>query len=165
MRLIVLMAVSGAGKDHFVAHFMPEANTVASADDYFMRDGKYRFDGDYLYLAHGACFRKVLAALQEGVATAEHTPAEASPLIVVNNTNTTIAEIAPYMMAAQAYGAEASITCLRIAPLVAAKRNVHGVGLTPILKMAERLEKTLTELPPWWGAQVLNWDVETSQYR
>jgi hypothetical protein len=69
------------------------------------------------------------------------------------------------MAAAQAYGAEANIIYLRIDPKIAAARNVHGTPVETVEKMAERLEKTLKDLPPWWDIEVLNWDVETSQYR
>lgn len=152
MRLVLLMAVSGAGKDHFAAHNLPKANTLASADDYF--GTPYKFDPTKLGEAHGACFRKVIEALQRK-----------EELVVVNNTNTSLVEIAPYMAAAQAYGYEANSICLRINPQIAAARNTHGVPLATVEKMAERLEQTLKTLPPWWDHQVLNWDAERSQYR
>jgi predicted kinase len=152
MRLVVLMAVSGAGKDHFAEHHMPKATTLASADDYFGKP--YKFDPTKLGEAHGACFRKVIEALQRR-----------EELVVVNNTNTTLVEIAPYMVAAQAYGYEANIISLQIDPKIAAARNTHGTPLATVEKMAERLAKTLEDLPPWWDIQNLYWDVETSQYR
>lgn len=154
MKLVVLMAVSGAGKDYFIEHNMPQANWMASADNFFMQGDRYVFDASKLGEAHGACFREVIDALQRG-----------SELIVVNNTNTSVAEIAPYMAAAQAYGAEANIICLRIDPKIAAARNTHGTPLATIEKMAERLERTLKELPPWWDKEVLQWDPGTSSYR
>jgi predicted kinase len=154
MRLIVLMAISGAGKDHFAAHSMPKAETLASADDWFKQlDGSYVFNPTELGAAHGDCFRRVIEAL-----LMKH------ELIVVNNTNTSIAEIAPYMMAAQAYGAEARIICLRIDPKIAAARNIHGTPLATVEKMAKRLDETLNDLPPWWDVQTLNWNSETSEY-
>ena len=155
MRMIVLMAVSGAGKDHFAAHNIPKANTLASADDRFKKpDGSYVFDPTQLGLAHGDCLRKVIEALQRK-----------EELVVVNNTNTSLVEIAPYMAAAQAYGYEANIICLQIDPKIAAARNTHGTPLATVEKMAERLAKTLEDLPPWWDIQNLYWDVERSQYR
>lgn len=146
------MAVSGAGKDHFAAHNLPKANTLASADDYF--GTPYKFDPAKLGEAHGACFRKVIEALQRK-----------EELVVVNNTNTSLVEIAPYMVAAQAYGYEANIISLQIDPKIAAARNTHGTPLATVEKMAERLAKTLEDLPPWWDIQNLYWDVERSQYR
>jgi predicted kinase len=152
LRLVVLMAVSGAGKDHFAAHNMPKANTLASADDFF--GTPYKFDPTKLGEAHGACFRKVIDALQRK-----------EELVVVNNTNTSLVEIAPYMVAAQAYGYEANIISLQIDPKIAAARNTHGTPLATVEKMAERLAKTLEDLPPWWDIQNLYWDAERSQYR
>jgi predicted kinase len=151
MRLIVLMAVSGAGKDHFAAHNLPKANTLASADDYF--GTPYKFDPTKLGEAHGACFRKVIEALQRK-----------EELVVVNNTNTSLVEIAPYMVAAQAYGADANIIWLSIPPVIAAKRNVHGVDLSTVIKMNKRLEETFKSLPPWWDKEVLQWDDKKSAY-
>lgn len=160
------MAVSGAGKDHFINHHMPKPEVVASADDFFMVNGEYRFTPNLLGAAHGACLRKVITELQLRSRVSENIAIPTThDVLVVNNTNTSLTEIAPYMAAGQAYGADAKILCLRIDPKIAAARNAHGTPLATVEKMAERLEKTLKDLPPWWDVEVLNWDPERSEYR
>ena len=48
--------------------------------------------------------------------------------IVVDNTNSTIAEIAPYYATAEALECEAEIVCVDCHPDLAASRNIHGVS-------------------------------------
>lgn len=167
MNVVALMGVSGAGKNKFIETNMPWTNMIVSADDFFMKEGKYVFDAAKLGAAHGSCFRKFVDVLRKDAdihidGTVEN---NITGLIVVNNTNSSLSEIAPYMAAAQAYGADASVICLRINPEIAAARAIHGASLETIVKMAERIEKTLKELPPWWDKEVMQWDPGTSSYR
>jgi len=138
-KIKVLRGLPGAGKSTFVKGNFPEA-TVLSADDYFVgEDDVYRFNPADIGLAHGRCFRLVIEALQRG-----------DELVVVDNTATTIAEVAPYMLAAQAYGYDAEIITLRCDPAIAASRNIHGVPEPLVMKMAEALEAGSQALMPWW---------------
>lgn len=159
VEVIVLMGISGAGKNHFIDNRMPKPNLVVSADDFFMKEGKYVFDPKLLSQAHANCFRRTVDFLKE------HRECDHDTTLVVNNTNTSVSEIAPYMAAAGAYGGEGHIICLRIDPVIAAGRNTHGTPLETIVKMAERMEKTLKDLPPWWDKEVFQWDPGTSSYR
>ncbi len=116
---------------------------LASADTYFIdSDGKYTFDGSKLSEAHGACFKTYIEGLQNQC-----------QFIVVDNTNTTAEEIAPYILGAQAYGYEAEILTIIVKPStenVAAlkERNRHGVSSESIVGQMERLASR--RLPPWW---------------
>lgn len=155
MRLIVLRGIPGAGKSTFIKKELPRVDVIASADDGMMVDGKYMFDPAKLPAAHGACLRKVVAALQGGKAE----------LIVVDNTSTSIAEIAPYVALGQAYGAEVVVMTLRIDPAIAGPRNVHGVPQEGVNRMAAALDRGSEEMPPWWDHSQLTWDPETQEYR
>jgi len=167
--LIILMGISGSGKST-VANALttphiegvrlrlgetPLANRVsqlvvarpagaipvtASADDYFTGpDGAYRFDPSQLGAAHGNCLRTVIGALELE-----------APVVIVDNTNTTTIELAPYIALGQAYEREVVVVALNIGVSRAFERNVHQVPGPGIAAQAERLAKTLAEWPPWW---------------
>lgn len=135
-QVIILRAISGAGKSTY-ARSLP-AQVVCSADDYFTVDGEYRFDKTKLGEAHGACFRKYIQALQE----------RADGLVVVDNTNIGVVEIAPYMLAASAYGWAAELHELRVTLEVAVARNVHKVPHEVLQHMIAGLDAE--RIPPWW---------------
>jgi len=77
-KLILIRAVSGAGKSTFAETFAPDS-CICCADDYFTDgQGNYNFDASKLGQAHKACQEKYLELLD-------------SPFIdtiVVSNTNT-----------------------------------------------------------------------------
>jgi hypothetical protein len=169
MRLIVLRGIPGSGKSTFAKTNLPEADLIASADDGMMVDGVYKFDPAKLPAAHGACLLAVIAALQEGAAQNEMARISGISLsemvIVVDNTSTSVAEVAPYVAVGQAYGAEVVIMTLRIDPKIAGPRNVHGVPQAGVDRMAAALDKGSEGMMPWWDHEVLTWDPETSEYR
>ena len=174
MRLIILRGIPGSGKSTFAKKELPKADLIASADDGMMVDGVYKFDPAKLPAAHGACLRSVVEALQEGAAQrvlAKTAATEgiilpaAEPVIVVDNTSTSIAEVAPYVAVGQAYGAEVVIMTLRIDPAIAGPRNTHGVPQVGVDRMAAALDKGTEGIMPWWDHEVLTWDPETSEYR
>lgn len=135
-KVIVMRGVPGSGKSQYARG---TGGVVVSADDFFVRVGKgaYAFDPTKLGEAHGMCLREFVEAVQGE-----------RPLVVVDNTNTTTTEAAPYMAVAAAYGYEAEIHEIGCDPLVAAKRNVHGVPEDRVLAMAARMSEA--RFPPWW---------------
>jgi predicted kinase len=155
-RVIVLMGVSGAGKDTWMEENFPDSPDF-SADKFFryMEEGmekpEYRFDKSKLGAAHAWCLREYTKALQEMQDLFE---GEAKVLIV-NNTNTSLAEMAPYCALALAYGHGLQIVALVCAPEVAAKRNVHDTPATVIFRQDARLRRTLAELPSWWPLEIV----------
>jgi len=171
MRLIVLRGIPGSGKSTFVKKELPKADLVASADDGMMEGTppKYVFNPAKLPAAHGACLLAVIAALQEGAAQREMARISGIPLsemlIVVDNTSTSVAEIAPYVAVGQAFGAEVVIMTLRIDPAIAGPRNVHGVPQAGVDRMAAALDEGTKGIMPWWDHELLIWDPETAQYR
>ena len=94
--LIILRAVSGAGKSSFARWLAGvwnateevgrESTVICSADDWFMQDGEYRFDPSKLGVAHQACFDKFCDAVKRGVG-----------LIILDNTNTQEREFSKYV--------------------------------------------------------------------
>lgn len=129
---------------------MPDA-LICSADLFprLYQDGK--FNATLLPQAHAACLRAFVEATVGTGRFDEHaTPWRARPTaLVVDNTNTTVAEIAPYAALALAYGHELEIVTLWCPPDVGASRNTHGVPLAACQAMHDRLNDR--KLPPWWN--------------
>lgn len=139
--VLILQGLPGAGKTHFTQGMKA---VICSADDFFytLGGGKYAFNVTRLGEAHGSCFRKFIKACQDG-----------EEAIVVDNTNTTANEIAPYVLAGEAYGYNVSILRILCDPEVAASRNQHGVPLETIRKMAQRIASF--DPPPWWKVETV----------
>lgn len=139
-RAYIYCGVPGAGKSTLIERAHPTA-LVCSAD---LFDGLYPspgvIDASKLGPAHGWCLRTFASWLIQGDYHKDE--------IVVDNTNTTIAELAPYAALALAYGYELSIRTLWCDPVVAHARNTHGVPLHVVQAMHERLKTR--DLPPWW---------------
>lgn len=140
--VIILQGVPGSGKSFYANEFVARTSAksvVCSADDYFVQlgGGTYLFDFKKLGEAHGACFRKFIAAVQEGI-----------EVVVVDNTNTTAIEIAPYVLGGEAHGYTVEIIRVVCDPAVAAARNSHGVPEKSIRAMADRIASF--QAPPWW---------------
>ena len=143
-RVILMAGVPGSGKTHYVNKLGLSHESVVSADNFFVEDGVYRFDPTKLGAAHGDCLRGFVAALMKGLET-----------VVVDNTNTTVIEMSPYVALAAAYGYETEIVRVVCDPAVAAARNSHGVPERAVRAMSERLERTFQEgLPPFWDVTV-----------
>jgi GTPase SAR1 family protein len=100
-RVIILSGISGSGKSTLARKLCAQENeetegqgqpAIVSADDYFTKGGVYTFDPSKLSEAHGECFFNFIGHMRH-----------LSTLVVVDNTNTTEAEIAPYVLGAQAF--------------------------------------------------------------
>ena len=89
----ILVGVPGSGKSHHTASLT--GAVVVSADHHFVElgNGTYAFDPSKLGTAHGQCLRRYTEALQRGESH-----------VVVDNTNTTLLEMSPYVSLALAYG-------------------------------------------------------------
>lgn len=149
-RVIILQGVSGSGKTTYARKlcrdFKSDAATlIVSADHYFTDEmGRYRFNLSKIDQAHGQCFRQFIEAVQLGVVD----------LVIVDNTNTRVAEIAPYMLSATSYGYAAEIHRLVCQPDVAAARGVHRVPATTVVRMAGRIASE--KIPPVWKLVVVS---------
>jgi len=70
--------------------------------------------------------------------------------LVVDNTGTSVAEVAPYAALAGAFGHSLRIVTIICDPTVAWKRNSHGVPFETIFRMDRRLRDETALLPPYW---------------
>ncbi len=134
--MVIYRGISGSGKStHAKANY--PGGTYCSADDEFIspETGKYVFDRSQLGAAHLACWQKAHEAVMRGDET-----------VVIDNTNTQLWEMSPYVQMGQAMGYEVLIVRLDTPVEVAAKRNLHDVPLLNVRSMAERFQKVL---PHW----------------
>ena len=88
--LLILRGISGSGKSSIARalsdRFPPGYVAVCNADAYFQRSGTYTFNVAELGAAHESCRRAFDAAVRRR-----------TPLIILDNTNTTLREYAPYV--------------------------------------------------------------------
>lgn len=151
--VIVMSGCSGSGKSTLAKEYAEKsyvetgsASAIVSADDYFLNNGIYAFDPGKLSLAHGSCFGEFILALQQKVL-----------LVIVDNTNTTVEEISPYMLGATAFGYSARIVTLDPSDSFFARysaRNAHNVNADVIANQAKRIRNR--RLPPWYASTIVS---------
>ena len=144
--VIILVGPSGSGKSTFAALHRGDATVVCSADDYFATsDGGYDFRPEDLGEAHGACLITFIDAVACEIED-----------VIVDNTNCTAIEVAPYLAIAQAYGATVEVRVFD-APLdTLVSRAQHGAPEHAIKRQQANLHAMLADWPPWWPEPIHN---------
>lgn len=147
--VIVLRGCSGTGKSTWVREngVSYGAVEVFSADHFFEdEDGVYNFNPTKLGEAHAECLRRFTVAAMTS---------NNDKVLIVDNTNTTAVEVAPYASLALAYGHALKIVTLVTDHKIAHERNAHGVPKKTVQQQAERLQRSIGKLPPWWPETVV----------
>lgn len=142
MKVVILCGISGSGKSTYIKNHLSDAD-VCSADHFFMVDGEYKFDVKKLGQAHGECLKHFVYLVSQK-------PHGNRVPVVVDNTNTSMMEVAPYAQLALAYGHELEIIILEAPLELAHARNTHGVPIQGVQGQHDRLVKLADQLPPWW---------------
>ena len=129
--LIILRGVPGCGKSTFAEYIATiidsgiiKQSTICCADDFFMKDGVYKWNGAQIHFAHKWCQNKCEKAMEAG-----------ETRVIVANTNTTEKEMNPYFDMANKYG---YITFSVIVENRHGGVNEHNVPEESLHKMAER---------------------------
>jgi predicted kinase len=148
MKVILLSGISGSGKSTY-ASLLRGHVIRCSADDFFHRNGGYHFDSSQLGRAHGDCLKK----FAENLAKPDYVKPE---YLVVDNTNLTALELAPYVALAFAYGYVPDLITLMVSHKTGAARNKHGVNEEDCRKMENALLSR--ELPKYWNLRVQTLD-------
>lgn len=142
----ILIGASGAGKSTWTAANVPDA-VVCSADHHFMRNGRYEFDPAQLGAAHAECLRAFVEAVRAPPALEID---ELIQAIVVDNTNTTIAEVAPYLAVAQAYDLDVKAIFFGTPPEVCVQRADKGAPDHTVWRQHFNAEMLKRAWPPFW---------------
>jgi len=144
--MTIMVGCQGSGKSTWAnANRANRPNvTYCSADSYFQVGSIYKFDVSKLGRAHGRCFRNAVEAVIRGES------------VVIDNTNGSIAELAPYYALGQAFGLEIEVVRMVCSPDVAAARNVHGVPEAGVRATARKIESL--RLPPFWAVREITVD-------
>lgn len=151
-QVIIMRGPAGSGKGSWLSVNARDA-CVVSADRYFMKrlgeppeddcrnpvifdDGhyyEYVFNPAEIALAHAYCLNEVLKALVRG-----------EPLVAVDNTNTHLWEFVNYIDVASLAGYDVRVVSLKVMTVaeivLCAYRNVHGVPIEVVAKMAYEYE-------------------------
>lgn len=141
--LTIMQGLPGSGKTHRARKIAEATGAIVASSDTFpglygerQADGSIPFNMDLLGAAHGRSLRDAIEALQRG------------DDVVIDNTNTDVLEIAPYVALAQALDAEPKILRINCDPDVAFERNTHRVPRHVFDGMADRLRSFGPE-PHW----------------
>lgn len=136
--MTILRGLPGSGKSHLACSIQ---GTIVSADTY---PGLYVGQTINLALldkAHGNAFREAIRVLDDDYP------------VIVDNTNLTQVEVAPYVLLAQAFRVACRVVTVCCPPELAFKRNVHGIPHDAFLRMQQRMAE-FSHAPHW---QFLEW--------
>lgn len=129
--VIILSGASGSGKSTF-AQFLSqniEDCAIVSADDYFMKDGEYKFDQRKLPQAHEHCRMLFVQCLDFGIGT-----------IIVDNTNTSQKEYQFYVDEAERYWYK--VTRI-IVDNINGTKSIHNVPEHVLERQLEKLRNSI----------------------
>lgn len=125
--LIILRGLQGSGKSTVGKLFGTKA--ICSADDYFMRGGKYNWYGAGLYAAHMWCIRKCRRFMKKQAA-----------VIVIDNTSPKARDLKPYNDLGRQFG-------YRVHTIIVENRhggvNTHDVSEEAIEKLRNKFNVQL----------------------
>lgn len=140
-KVFILRGLPGSGKSTEANRLETQNNAIIVSADHSMIDemGVYKFDPTKIGLAHATCMRNFI----NNVAGNLHFGKD----VVVDNTNTTAVEIAPYIAVANAFGWQYEIKLIECDPEIAFSRQTHGVPR----KTFDHMERNLkVPLPGYW---------------
>lgn len=153
-KLTIMRGIPGSGKSTEADRILEDqGGSALSADLYpglYTHDenGDIKINPHLLGAAHGECIRGAVASLMQGDS------------VIIDNTNLTVAECAPYVALGLAYGADVEIVGVGCDPDVAYKRQTHGVPRHVHMGMVERFKAF--DPPPHWAFSITYRYMETT---
>ena len=153
-KVIIMLGAAGSGKSTWVKNNTTEFTRVHSADSFFLdAAGNYLFDPRKLPSAHQQCLRQFVRRI--GYVAMD---GDGDLRCVVDNTNTTVAEIAPYAALALAYGHKLELVHINSPIHRCIERGTHDVPPLTVATQHNRLAVTLLNLPPQWPVTTVTVD-------
>lgn len=142
MKVTILAGIPGSGKTTWALE--QEDVWTFSADKWFDTPDGYVFVPEELGKAHRWCLRQFIAFCEKytGVSYPVH--------LVVDNTNTTLDQIAPYIAIAQAFTDDVNVKVFDAAVGDGIRRNVHNVPVGTVVRMKRSLTNMLESWPSRW---------------
>ncbi|KAM4807656.1 NEDD4-binding protein 2 [Rhinophrynus dorsalis] len=134
--LILLRGAPGSGKSTLARMLLQQNPTgiILSTDEYFCKDGEYRYDANLLEEAHDWNHKRAKEAFEKNV----------SP-IIIDNTNLQGWEMKPYVSLAMKCKYKVTFrepdTWWKYKPKELERRNRHGVTKEKIVRMLEHFER------------------------
>lgn len=145
-KVIVLVGLPGSGKSTIANKIATSRGAhVFSADKYMVdANGNYDFRFERLGRCHANCLHDFASTM---MAEAERT--EINSVLIVDNTNMTNIERAPYVSLGLAFGYEIEVAFVEsgLSLEALAKRNVHGVSAAGLERMSQNMDRALWA--PW----------------
>ena len=158
-KVVIMRGLPGTGKSTYVQERLGRLDAVCSTDGYpGLYDDIFNIDFSKLSDAHDDCFRR-FSELCERASSPDPLVSGAIDTIYVDNTNTTLAEMAPYRMVARRHKITVEFVAIYVPWTnrdgqktqmeMLEERNIHNVPAHTIRNMAKRWEN----LPTFWGLE------------
>lgn len=138
----ILRGLPGSGKSYWAREYALQhpKTLIVSADYYRIQpDGRYQFNASRVREAHDFCLRRFWTLMWEG---------ELDVPVIVDNTNISAWEIAPYYRLAEISNREVEIVTFATPLKTCLERQTHGVPEVTMGMMAQRLATEV--LPFFW---------------
>lgn len=155
-RVVIMSAIPGGGKTTHARKVVEQnggVGLILSVDAFFTNPttGNYEFKPHLLQQAHAENMKAFIEAVQRG-----------ESLIIVDNANTSLEQIAPFYAVAKAYGIRnVGIVLLKCPLSIALKRNIHGVPPHNIQQHHERFKQL--RIPKTWKVNVEEIHVDANE--
>ena len=101
-KLIIMQGHSSSGKSSFAKQFAKDTDIIISTDNYFMENGIYKFNEEYLEEYHQKTFNDCVKIMKEHSGTYEKE--NAGFTLWLDNTNTKPEHVKPYLEQAKKFG-------------------------------------------------------------
>lgn len=149
--VLILVGLPGSGKSKLAKELgeLHPNTRILSSDDHFMRDGEYKFDPAKLGEAHDQCWSTFVSEcnrwdywrLSDG-------------LLIVDNTNTSPFELAPYIRYATGLGVPVLTLFVKRRYELCLRDQTHGVSLETMQRMSKNLADTHRDFPAYWESAI-----------
>ncbi len=167
--VIILAGIPGSGKSRLVEMIRNHRRSkfgelpylsVHSVDNFFVgSNGEYQFDPTKLGKYHSRCFNGFREACKNIALRRGVKPHENCGLVIVDNTNTTPWEIAPYIREARSAELDLPTLTLFVSRSFewCVRDQTHGVSIETMQRMAQNITHTIKDFPRYWDRKIWSW--------